>query len=122
MSEEKAGKIADLNDRFRRRFNIPFCNEEPAVPGQIVTTRSILDLAPEVQVDIWETVRRFDAFTEDDVYGEHDFGAFRIAGAPEKIFWKIDHYADASCAFGSDDPADISRCFRVLTILLASDY
>jgi hypothetical protein len=68
-------------------------------------------------------VRRFDSFAEDnDPDGEHDFGTFEVRGVAEKIFWKIDYYADASCAFGSDDPSDISRCFRVLTIMLASDY
>lgn len=68
-------------------------------------------------------MRRFDAFTEDnDPHGEHDFGAFGIEGIPEKIFWKIDYYADACGTFGSEDPADPARCFRVLTIMLASDY
>jgi hypothetical protein len=112
VSEDKVKKIAELNDRF-----------EPAAPGQIVTTRSILNLSPETQVEIWEKVRRFDSFSEDDdPHGEHDFGAFEVRGVAEKIFWKIDYYADASCAFCSEDPSDITRCFRVLTLMLASDY
>lgn len=41
---------------------------------------------------------------------------------PEKIFWKIDYCADRSCARGSEDPADPTRSFRVLTIMLASEY
>jgi hypothetical protein len=122
VSEEKARKIAGLNDRFRLRFNIPFLREEPIIPGQIVATRALPALPPKIQAAIWEAVRRFSDFTEDDVYGEHDFGAFRIDGAAEKILWKFDYYADASCCGGSEDPSDITRCFRVLTIMLASDY
>ena len=120
--DQRAKQIAVLNDRFRLRFNIPFLREEPFIPGQIVARRALLALPPEVRINIWETVRRFSDFTDDDVYREHDFGIFRIEGAPEKIFWKIDYYANASCAFASKDPADITRCFRVLTIMLASDY
>lgn len=41
---------------------------------------------------------------------------------PEKIFWKIDYYADKSCTEGAEDPSDAARSFRVLTIMLASEY
>jgi Protein of unknown function (DUF3768) len=120
---ENAKRIAELNDRFRLRFNIPFLDTSLAVPGDIVATRAVIDLAAQVQVSIWEMVRRFDAFDEgDDPHGEHDFGAFEVEGAAEKILWKIDYYADASRESGSEDPSDITRCYRVLTIMLASDW
>jgi len=46
-------------------------------------------------VEIAEKVIAFDSFTADnDPHGEHDFGAFEHDG--QKIFWKIDCYADAS--------------------------
>jgi hypothetical protein len=115
--------IAELNDRFRLRFNIPFLEQALAVPGGILATRSVMALPSTVQVSIGETVRRFDDFTEhNDPHGEHDFGEFDAEGAPERILWKIDYYADASCAVGSEDPADVTRCYRVLTIMLASDW
>jgi Protein of unknown function (DUF3768) len=41
--------------------------------------------------------------TNNDPYGEHDFGSFELAG--EKFFWKIDYY-DSLCEFGSEDPGD----------------
>jgi hypothetical protein len=56
-----------------------------------------------------------------DPHGEHDFGAFYINGVG-KISWKIDYYADASCAWGSEDPSDAARCYRVLTIMRAEEY
>jgi hypothetical protein len=95
--------IAELNDRFRLRFNIPFLEQALAVPGGILATRSVMALPSTVQVSIGETVRRFDDFTEhNDPHGEHDFGGFDAEGAPERILWKIDYYADASCAVGSE--------------------
>jgi hypothetical protein len=41
VSEDEARKIAELNDRFRLRFNIPFAADEPIIPGQIVATRAV---------------------------------------------------------------------------------
>jgi hypothetical protein len=123
VSDEKAKQIAELNDRFRLRFNMPFLEKTLAVPGDIVATRGVMALPSPVQVAIWEKVRRFDEFTEgNDPHGEHDLGAFDVDGVREKIFWKIDYYADARCASGSEDAADITRCYRVLTIMLASDW
>jgi hypothetical protein len=121
VSDEKAKQIAEMNDRFRLNFYVP-CFGPRAVPGHIVCTAGIAALPPETQISIWAQVADFDDFTEDDIYGEHDFGAFRMEGVPEKIFWKIDYYADKSCATGSEDPADPAQTFSVLTIMLASEY
>lgn len=65
-------------------------------------------------------VETFDDFTEEnDLYGEHDFGAFTSNG--HKIFWKIDYYYQ-SMQWASPDPTDPSLTNRVLTIMLASEY
>ena len=56
-----------------------------------------------------------------DPYGEHDFGAISTPG-DESVFWKIDYYADDRVEYGADDPGDPSRSFRVLTIMLATEY
>jgi hypothetical protein len=59
----------------------------PPVPGFVVATRGVLSLPSETQVSIWEMVRRFDKFTEDnDPHGEHDFGSFGMSTASAKTF------------------------------------
>jgi hypothetical protein len=92
------------------------------VPGFIIFTCGIAALPLQTQACIWAEVANFNRFTEDnDPHGEHDFGAFDMQGVSEKIFWKIDYYADESCTTGSEDPADTARTFRLLTIMLASE-
>lgn len=121
MTDQKATEIAALNDLFRSEFFIPSFGPRP-VPGRIVCTSGIASLPPETQIGILGQVSRFDSFTEDNnPHGEHDFGAFEVNGIG-KIFWKIDYYADDSCSIGSADPSDITHCFRILTIMLASEY
>jgi hypothetical protein len=83
----------------------------------------VADPPPETQICIWAGVANFRSFTEEnDPHGEHDFGAFDIQDVNEKIFWKIDYYADETCTLGSEDPADTTRTFRILTIMLASEW
>ena len=103
--------IRDLNDAFRR---------DGFASGQWMLTSGVADLGPEFMVLAIQAVRGFDGFSEgDDPYGEHDFGAFNLAG--ETLFWKIDYY-DPTLTSGSDDPSDPSATRRVLTIMLASEY
>ncbi len=111
--------IAKLNDQCRQYIMIPIFGK-PEVPCQIYMTRGIMALTPEDQIIIAAKVRNYDDFTEDnDPYGEHDFGSFNHNSI--KIFWKIDYY-DPDLKFGSDDPADISKTVRVLTIMMAEEY
>ncbi|SHG00478.1 Protein of unknown function, partial [Loktanella atrilutea] len=68
---ERAAKIAEQNDRFRRTWGADF-----TVPGQIVVTRGVASLSAGAQVQIMRAVQTFDTFTEDnDPYGDHTFGA-----------------------------------------------
>lgn len=86
------------------------------------TTTSIAALPDFLQAGILARVQAFASFTGDnDPHGEHDFGAFDMTGAG-KVFWKIDYYADDAMDAGSEDPADPTRCYRVLTIMLAAEY
>lgn len=56
-----------------------------------------------------------------DPHGERDFGAVVFHG--HKIFWKIDVYAnDGTFSWGSETPWDAQQSFRVVTIMLASDW
>jgi Protein of unknown function (DUF3768) len=113
MSEDdtdRTAKVRALNDKLRREV----------MGGQILITPGVAALGPEKVVHIWETVARFETFTEDnDPHGEHDFGSFEFEGA--SVLWKIDYY-DSSLEFGSDDPADPDKTTRVLTILLSEEY
>jgi hypothetical protein len=108
--------IAALNDAFRR--TLPFGG---GVPGRTVMTRGIAALPSRTVADILMAVRRFNTFTPDnDPHLEHDFGTVTIAG--EKCFWKIDYYETDACEFGCDDAADVAASYRVLTVMLASEY
>jgi len=101
-------KVRELNDSFRQSL----------VGGRVMLTRGIVG-RPDCNA-ILETVKRFDAFTNDnDPYGERDFGAFE-AGR-DSVFWKIDYY-NKNLSAGSEDPADPEVTTRVLTIMLAQEY
>ena len=117
--EEALLAIADQNDRFRRTWGADF-----TVPGQIVMTRSLADLAVGARTQIMKKVQKFDTFTEDnDPHGDHSFGAFEFDTETgiEILFWKIDLF-DTDYATGSPNPADPRQTRRVLTIMRASEY
>jgi len=104
--------IALLNDTFRQHLGLA------GGPGRTVMTRALAALPATAQADILHAVRMFADFTPgNDPYGEHDFGALDAGG--ERINFKIDYYEDAEMEFGAEDPR---TCYRVLTIMLASDY
>lgn len=110
-------RIAELNDRLRTALGI-CCG----VPGMVLTTRGITTLEDDAKVRVLQAVRAYRSFSkDDDPFGEHDFGAFDVIGVG-RVFWKIDYYADTSCKFGSEDPSDPDKSFRVLTIMLAEEY
>lgn len=106
MDTEVAAKIAKLNDAARRNVM------------SYMTTAGVISLEPSIVGDIYTAVYNYKDFTEDnDPYGEHDFGSFKIHG--HKIFWKIDYY-DQQLKYGVD-PLD-PDCRRVVTIMLAEEY
>ncbi len=110
-STSSANRIRDLNDAMRRTG--------PA-SGRWMMTQGIMAEGPEFMLLATRAVQTFSAFEQDnDPYGEHDFGAFDLAG--RRLFWKIDYY-DRDFRYGSDDPANPNITARVLTIMLASEY
>jgi hypothetical protein len=114
-------QIALLNDKFRKHCMMPLFFTSDPVPGMMVRTRGVAALPPETQVEIMALVRDFHDFDGDnDPHGEHDFGACEHNG--QRIFWKIDYYSDRFCHWGAEHPEDPAQCFRVLTIMLASEY
>lgn len=109
----QAETIAEQNDRFRRE------GPSQALPGLLVMTQGIAALPPILQVILQTKVRYYSRFTpDDDPHGEHDFGAF-TADNVGRVFWKIDYYADSNIEYGAENALE---SFRVLTIMLASEY
>lgn len=115
MASPTTQLIAQLNDAFRRG--------DPSVSGQRLLTAGVVYLLDQLKVPtevLFQRVAQFDDFNDaNDLHGEYDFGAFEFHG--ERIFWKVDAY-DKDYALGSDDPSDLSRTRRVLTIMLAEEW
>jgi Protein of unknown function (DUF3768) len=104
---DRIKKIADLNDAFRTSLE----------GGRVVVTSGVAALGHRTQVEALRAVQAFNAFAPDnDPYGEHDFGFFKVAG--HEFFWKIDLYEDPNVKDGNGEPA----VMRVLTIMLAEEY
>ena len=100
--------IRELNDLARQ--SLSGC--------RVMITQGVQQL--ERLDDILLEVRQFNNFnTDNDPYGEHDFGKIELFG--EIIFWKFDYY-DHTLEFGSEDPSDPAVTCRVLTIMLANEY
>ncbi len=56
-----------------------------------------------------------------DPHGERDFGVVEYGG--QKVFWKIDVYAnDGTFQWGSETPWDARESYRIVTIMLATDW
>lgn len=119
MSDETSQLVQELNDRFR--LSVLDARFETEPPGQALMTQGVTALSGDDRLRALAAVHGFEDFTDDnDPYGEHDFGSFELGG--EKLFWKIDVYADATCRAGADAPHDPAKSYRVLTIMLASEY
>jgi hypothetical protein len=110
VARKNADRIRLLNDNFRTMF----------VGGQIVMTQGVAELPIDTKACVILAVQSFDKFTEDnDPHREHDFGSVDIEG--ETYFFKIDYYA-LDMDGGSEDPADLEKTTRVLTIMRADEY
>ena len=117
-STDTATKIRELNDAFRATTTARF---GPWIgSGQLFITRGVASRGDDFVAHAVAAVHAFSNFTpSNDPWGEHDYGAFDLNG--ERLMWKIDYY-DAALEMGSEDPADIMKTRRVLTILLAEEY
>ena len=111
----KTETIRNQNDRLR--------GGDSSIPGRILITRGLQSLIATCgsQIEhLVSVVASFATFDEDnDPHGEHDFGQFDFEG--QSCYWKIDYY-NLSLDGGSEDPSDLTRTHRVLTIMLAQEY
>lgn len=102
--------IKTLNDNLRKHL----------IGGKVMLSHGICFKPTNEKAEILNQVRCFNNFTEDNgPYNEHDFGSFDYKG--EKIFWKIDYY-DKDNRFMSENPADVTKTNRVMTIMFADEY
>ena len=63
-----------------------------------------------------QIVAEFDDFNElNDAHGERALGSFELGGVT--CVWQIDHFDKRYCAL-SDDPSDVSKTNRVMTVCL----
>ena len=114
---EKTKRIAEMNDTFRMSIL------DPSGPrrGRLMITRGIQQFPVKSQLDLIRKVMYFRDFTEDnDPWKERDFGNLIHEG--QKVYFKIDYYADDTFTYGSEDPTDVEKTVRVLTIMLAEEY
>lgn len=114
---DTTARVRELNDALRTA-------SDPLgtllARGQLVVTRGVAERGTTFVDRACAAVRSFAAFTSDnDPYGEHDFGIFQLDGIT--LNWKIDYY-DNELHYGSPDPADPAVTKRVLTVLLADEY
>ena len=92
--------IKTLNDKFRKTL----------LGGKVVLTRGVFSKGQKAINEILDSVKMFN---------EHDYGSFVYNG--QKIMWKIDYY-DRDLRYYSDDPVDITKTIRVMTVMLAEEY
>ncbi|MGX9356664.1 DUF3768 domain-containing protein [Roseobacteraceae bacterium S113] len=115
MASPTTLRIAQLNDQFRRG--------DPSVPGQRFITAGVVHLLDQLEIPpetLIQRVAQFDDFNEaNDPHAQRDFGAFEFHG--HQLFWKVDAY-DQGYSMGSDDPTDLRKTRRVLTIMLAEEW
>ncbi len=86
----------------------------------IVATAGVQSLGESFISEVTQVLREFKEFAEEnDPYGEHDFGAFKVRDLT--LFFKIDYF-DLTLSSHSPDAADPNLTKRVLTIMLAEEY
>ena len=118
-------RIAAQNDRFRRGV----CSNPPALPvpgpdalrGRVVFSHAVAARGLLFTLQCLAAIAAHDTFeVENDPHGEHDFGAVTVEG--ERVWFKIDAYADDSMQFGSERPDVPLETYRVMTVLFPSDW
>ena len=102
--------VKTLNDKFRKTL----------LGGKVMLTRGVFSKGQKAINEILDSVKTFNNFNKNnDPYNEHDYGSFEYYG--EKIMWKIDYY-DRNLQYYSENPADITKTIRVMTVMLAEEY
>lgn len=113
MTTIDASPVRELNDRFRMEVDHTL--------GRWVITSGLNEKGPLFVQRACRAVQTFTAFSPDnDPYGEHDCATLTLDN--EAIIWKIDTYLDAEMKYAADHPEDPKRSYRVMTVMLSSEY
>ncbi|UWQ19786.1 DUF3768 domain-containing protein [Jannaschia sp. M317] len=120
-----AARIAAQNDAFRRGMGGEvagaFHPGGAELRGRVFATAAVAALGRPFVFACLRAVADVIHFPpEDDPDGLHDFGAVEVEGT--RVWWKIDLYSDDRLAWGSEHPDDLTRTYRVLTILFPEDW
>lgn len=120
--QERARIVAQQNDTFRQWWIEGV--GELSVPGRVFMTQGVHGLLEETNKltrDLLPLVGRYADFSADnDPWGERDFGIFNFEG--ERLYWKIDLFSDETMRAGSEEPTNLAKTYRVLTIMLQQEY
>lgn len=117
---DKSKLIAQQNDEFRKNIGCVYSNSK--VQGKHSMTRGVSSLSNIERLETILKIKGFNSFNEDnDLHGEHDYGRFQLENNKQDIIWKIDYY-DTNYEYGSEDPSDLSKTRRVLTVMLPCEY
>ncbi len=114
---EQTATIAKQNDLLRLGLLTAL---PKGMKAQVLMTPGIAAKGPVFQSLCLLSVAMYSDFSEDnDPYGARDFAALTVENT--RIYFKIDLY-DEACEYGSEEPANLDRTTRVLTLLLPSEY
>lgn len=103
-----------------RALNIAFWRE-PHKHGRLMMSRYIADRDPDFHTKCLEALRVYDGWNADnDPHGEADMCILDIDG--EKVWAKLDYYSRANLNYGSEDPSDPAKTFRIGTLLFPDEY
>ena len=95
--------------------------ERGALPGRVVFTQAMAARGPLFPLLCLLHVAEHDAFDpEDDPDRLHDFGAVKVEG--QRVWFKIDLYEGDAMECGAERPDDPARTYRVMTVMLPSDW
>jgi hypothetical protein len=109
-TKERVAEIRRLNTEFRTTFR----------GGQVLLTANVAALPSADKAAGLQAVAEFNNFNEEnDPHKENDYGAFDLSG--REWWFKIDYFAP-DMEHASEDPANLAKTKRVMTVGLAMDW
>lgn len=113
--------ISKLNDRFRKEM----LDLIKVVPGGVFLSEGMAHVRDDdyrQYIRVVHAVMTFDDWNYgNDPWLEKDMAKVEIDGL-EPFFFKIEYFEDEEMEWGCEDPADVSKCYRKMTILFCSEY